>query len=58
MTGIAIFNPEGLVSVVAGAAGLTDFHVIHGSHLVRAAACLEQARVTFVTIEHVKMTRM
>ena len=55
MTRIAIFNPEGLPSVVAGATGLTNFHVIHGSHLVRAAACLEQARVTFVTAEHVKM---
>jgi hypothetical protein len=55
MTGIAIFNPEGLPSVVAGATRLTNFHVIHGGHLVRAAACLEKARVTFVTAEHVKM---
>ena len=55
MTGIASFNPEGLLSVVAGATGLTDLHVIHGGHLVRAASCLEQARVAFVTAEHVKM---
>ena len=55
MTGIASFNPEGLPSVVAGATGLTNFHVLHGGHLVRAAACLEQARVTFVTAEHIKM---
>ena len=55
MTGIAIFNPEGLPSVVAGATGLTDLHVIHGGHLVRAASWLEQARVTFVTAEHFKM---
>lgn len=55
MTGIAIFNPEGLPSVVAGATGLTNFHIIHGGHLVCAAACLEQAGVTFITAEFVKM---
>ena len=58
MTGIESFNPEGLLSVVAGATGLTNFHVIHGGHLVRTAACLEQARVTFVTTERVKMDRV
>ena len=55
MTGVAIFNPESLPSVVAGTTGLTNFHIFHGGHLVCAAACLEQARVTFVTAERVKM---
>lgn len=58
MTGIAIFNPESLASVVAGTAGLTYPHIIHGGHSVRATACLEQAGMTFVTAEHVKMERV
>lgn len=58
MTGAALTNLKGLISIMTGAARQTCLHVIHCCHRVSTTLRPEWTGMTFVTAEHINMNCM